>query len=73
MATSAFLCRAGGLGRFFGCTIVFGLPMLGELLRPLWQLLWNHQPTLLGLRFVVSFLILTPPDDRHGFNAASDN
>src|SRR5436305_11544782 len=23
---------------FFGCTIVFGLPVLGELLRPLWQM-----------------------------------
>jgi spermidine synthase len=26
---------------FFGCTIVFGLPLLGELLRPLWQTLRN--------------------------------
>jgi hypothetical protein len=24
-----------------GCTIVFGLPLLGELHRPLWQTLWN--------------------------------
>src|SRR5215469_16339875 len=38
----------------FGCTIVFGLPVLGDLMRPLWQILWNYQPTLLGLRFVVS-------------------
>jgi spermidine synthase len=45
----------------FGCTIVFGLPALGELMRPLWQALWNYQPTLLGLRFVVSFLILLVP------------
>src|SRR5436305_13010750 len=37
-----------------GCTIVFGLPALGELLRPLWQLLWNYQPALLGVRFIVS-------------------
>src|SRR6476620_1773487 len=29
---------------FFGCTIVFGLPVLGEVLRPLWQMLWNYQP-----------------------------
>src|SRR5512143_3227243 len=28
----------------FGCTIVFGLPVLGDLLRPLWQMLWNYQP-----------------------------
>src|SRR5678815_5707806 len=34
-----------------GCTIVFGLPVLGELLRPMWQMLWNYQPALLGLRF----------------------
>src|SRR6266542_192018 len=43
---------------FSGCTIVFGLPVVGDLMRPVWQMLWNYQPTLLGLRFVVSFLIL---------------
>src|SRR4030095_11227698 len=42
---------------FFGCTIVFGLPIIGDLLRPVWQMLWNYQPTLLGLGFVVSFVI----------------
>jgi len=46
---------------FFGCTIVFGLPVVGDLLRPLWQMLWSYQPTLLGLRFVVSFLVLLVP------------
>jgi MFS family permease len=46
---------------FFGCTIVFGLPVVGDLMRPVWQMLWNYQPTLLGLRFVVSFLILLVP------------
>ena len=51
---------------FFGCTIVFGLPVLGDLMRPLWQLLWNHQPVLLGLRFVVSFLILLLPTTAMG-------
>ncbi len=50
----------------FGCTIVFGLPVLGELFRPLWQLLWNYQPALLGLRFVVSFLILLVPTTAMG-------
>src|SRR5215472_15127338 len=50
----------------FGCTIVFALPVLGELLRPLWQLLWNYQPALLGLRFVVSFLILLVPTTAMG-------
>jgi spermidine synthase len=49
-----------------GCTIVFGLPALGELLRPLWQMLWNYQPTLLGLRFVISFLILLVPTTAMG-------
>ena len=49
-----------------GCTIVFGLPVLGELLRPLWQMLWNYQPALLGLRFAVSFLILLIPTTAMG-------
>jgi spermidine synthase len=49
-----------------GCTIVFGLPALGGLLRPVWQLLWNYQPALLGLRFVVSFLILLVPTTAMG-------
>ena len=49
-----------------GCTIVFGLPVLGELLRPVWQIFWNYQPALLGLRFVVSFLILLMPTTAMG-------
>jgi hypothetical protein len=49
-----------------GCTIVFGLPVLGELLRPVWQTLWNYQPALLGLRFAVSFLILLIPTTAMG-------
>jgi len=49
-----------------GCTIVFGLPVLGELMRPMWQTLWNYQPTLLGLRFIVSFLILLVPTTAMG-------
>src|SRR6266699_5877929 len=49
-----------------GCTIVFGLPVLGELLRPMWQMLWNYQPALLGLRFVLSFLILLVPTTAMG-------
>jgi spermidine synthase len=51
---------------FFGCTIVFGLPVLGEWMRPVWQTLWNYQPTLLGLRFLVSFLILLVPTTAMG-------
>jgi len=50
----------------FGCTIVFGLPLLGALLRPVWQTLWDYQPTLLGLRFVLSFLILLVPTTAMG-------
>ena len=49
-----------------GCTIVFGLPVLGDLMRPVWQILWNYQPTLLGMRFVVSFLILLVPTTAMG-------
>src|SRR5213596_476781 len=51
---------------FFGCTIVFGLPLLGAWLRPVWQILWNYQPALLGLRFIVSFLILLLPTTAMG-------
>src|SRR5438067_2169805 len=51
---------------FFGCTIVFGLPLLGGLMRPVWQMLWNYQPTLIGLRFVLSFLILLIPTTAMG-------
>jgi len=50
----------------FGCTIVFILPVLGDVLRPVWQTLWNYQPALLGLRFVVSFLILLVPTTAMG-------
>ena len=49
-----------------GCTIVFVLPVLGDALRPMWQTLWNYQPALLGLRFVVSFLILLVPTTAMG-------
>ena len=51
---------------FFGCTIVFGLPVVGDLMRPVWQMLWNYQPALLGLRFVISFLILLVPTTAMG-------
>lgn len=51
---------------FFGCTMVFGLPTLGDWMRPVWQTLWNYQPALLGLRFVVSFLILLMPTTAMG-------
>src|SRR5439155_13927524 len=51
---------------FFGCTIVFALPLLGEWLRPVWQPLWNYQPTLISVRFILSFLILLVPTTAMG-------
>src|SRR5215472_4043335 len=50
----------------FGCTIVFTLPIIGELLRPLFQALWSHQPILLGLRVLISFVILLIPTTAMG-------
>src|SRR6266567_2467805 len=49
-----------------GCTIVFGLPLLGGWLRPVWQTLWEYQPMLLGLRFMLSFVILLMPTTAMG-------
>jgi spermidine synthase len=50
----------------FGCTIVFALPVLGELLRPLFQALWSHQTILLALRVAISFVILLIPTTAMG-------
>ena len=50
----------------FGCTIVFGIPQLGEWLRPLFQLLWNHDALMNALRFLFSFLILLVPTTAMG-------
>ena len=49
-----------------GCTLVFGLPLLGEWMRPVFQAFWNHQQILNGLRFAVSFLILLIPTTAMG-------
>src|SRR5262249_34245220 len=49
-----------------GCTIVFALPIIGELLRPLFQALWSHQPILLALRVLISFVILLIPTTAMG-------
>lgn len=49
-----------------GCTIVFALPRLGELLRPVFQTLWEYQPALTGLRFFLSFVILLLPSTAMG-------
>jgi spermidine synthase len=50
----------------FGCTIVFALPLMGGWLRPIFQTLWSHHAVLLGLRFVLSFLILLVPTTAMG-------
>jgi predicted membrane-bound spermidine synthase len=50
----------------FGCTLVFGLPLLGEWMRPVFQAFWNHQQLLNVLRFTVSFLILLVPTTAMG-------
>jgi spermidine synthase len=50
----------------FGCTIVFALPIIGELLRPLFQTLWSHQSILLALRVLFSFVILLIPTTAMG-------
>jgi predicted membrane-bound spermidine synthase len=50
----------------FGCTLVFGLPLLGEWMRPVFQAFWNHQQFLNVLRVAVSFLILLIPTTAMG-------
>jgi spermidine synthase len=50
----------------FGCTIIFALPLLGQWLRPIFHLLWDHDGILNGLRFFLSFLILLLPTTAMG-------
>ena len=50
----------------FGCTLVFGLPLLGEWMRPVFQAFWSHQEFLNVLRVGVSFLILLIPTTAMG-------
>ena len=50
----------------FGCTLVFGLPLLGEWMRPVFQAFWNHQQLLNAFRFAISFLILLIPTTAMG-------
>lgn len=49
-----------------GCTLVFGLPLLGEWMRPLFQAIWVHQQLINVVRFAVSFLILLIPTTAMG-------
>src|SRR3984893_3040673 len=56
----------GGAGGCFCCTVRFALPLLGDWMQPVWQALWSHHSVLLGLRFVLSFLILLVPTTAMG-------
>jgi spermidine synthase len=49
-----------------GSSLVFGIPLLGEWLRPVFQSLWSHQEFLSSLRFSISFLILLLPTTAMG-------
>src|SRR4029453_19199297 len=60
------LCWGWLLHFLAGRSFFFVLPVVGDLMRPVWQMLWNYQPMLLGLRFVVSFLILLVPTTAMG-------
>ncbi|PYK72135.1 MAG: spermidine synthase, partial [Verrucomicrobia bacterium] len=50
----------------FGNTLVFGIPHLGEWMRPLFQVLWDHQQFLNVLRFGVSLCVLLIPTTAMG-------
>ena len=49
-----------------GCTIVFGLPRLGEWMHPVFQMVWNHDSVLNAIRLVMSFAILLVPTTAMG-------
>src|SRR5438552_15488266 len=46
---------------FFGCTVVFGLPIVGEWLRPVFQAQWNNDVLRNGLRLLLALLIVVVP------------
>src|SRR5207244_1636584 len=50
----------------FGCTLVFGLPLLGQWLRPIFQAFWHHRELLNVLRFSISFVLLLLPTTAMG-------
>jgi spermidine synthase len=52
----------------FGCTLVFGLPLLGQWLHPIFQAFWQHQAILNFLRFSISFLVLLLPTTAMGLS-----
>lgn len=49
-----------------GCSLVYGLPLLGEWMRPVFRALWHYQALLNALRFSMSFLILLLPTTAMG-------
>ncbi len=51
---------------FLGCTIVFGIPVLGDWMHPIFQALWNHDGILNALRLLMSFLVLLVPTTAMG-------
>ncbi|MFL6527814.1 MAG: fused MFS/spermidine synthase [Chthoniobacterales bacterium] len=53
-----------------GCIVVLVLPQLGHALRPMFQLLWQHQSNLLALRFLLSLLVLLVPTTAMGLTLA---
>ena len=61
MAAVVFLRCAGGAGCIVWLHDCFWPAGPWRRDATVWQMLWNYQPTLLGLRFVVSFLILLVP------------
>jgi spermidine synthase len=52
----------------FGCTLVFGLPLLGEWMRPIFEVFWNQQELVNLFRFALSFLILLIPTTAMGLS-----
>jgi spermidine synthase len=61
MAAVVFLRCAGGAGCIVWLHDCFWPAGPWRRDATVWQMLWNYQPMLLGLRFVVSFLILLVP------------
>ena len=65
-STAAGLRGLESIVAVFGCTLAFGLPLLGQWLRPVFQAFWHHQELLNILRFSISFLVLLLPTTAMG-------
>ena len=55
---------------FLGCTIVFGLPLHGEWLRPLFQTLWNYQTDPFRITFCSLIFSAVAASNGNGINSA---